>query len=822
METFKNDLLYGLRMLRKNPGFTIVAALTLALGIGANTAIFSMVDALVLRPLPVPDAQQLVVLAFQQGNGGVNNQFSIPAYHDIASQTSDVFSDVIGYQFGMDGVSFHGKAERLMTNFVSGNFFSALGIKPLLGRFIVPGEGETVGADPVIVLSYSYWHKRFNSDPSIVGQKVLVDGKPLTVIGVTQKEFHGVYPLVEAQAYLPIGMKVLEGEPADFLHNRGVHETALLARVRSGRSLEQARASLAVVARRIAQQNPEKEKDLRLMAFLEPRARPNPDPDNTMMLISGLFLGLAVMLLLLACLNVANILLVRATIREGEMAIRSALGAARGRLIRQLLTESVLLAILGGVLGVVLGRWASYLTSHLDLHTDLPVRMDFGFDWLVFAYALGAALLTGIVVGIMPAFRASRTDVNTILHQAGRGMVGGAHKVRSALVVAQVAGSLTLLIVAGLFLRSLKAAQHTDLGFDPTHVAVASMDPGEIGYSEAQGLQFYDSLLTRVRALPGVQSATTTSSIPLSYYNSAESLTIEGYVPAPNQPRPHAMYNTTSPGYFETLQIPFVSGRDFRDAEKVDSPFVAIVNEAMVRQFWPNQDPMGRRFAIASDPKHSLQIVGVVRDSRVQGVTGPMIANFYLPLKQHYSGGGMGSLQTLLVRVNGDPGGIIPEIESTVRGLSPDLPVFDAQPMLRAIDTLNGLLMFEVGAMLAGSLGALGLVLSVVGVYGVLSYSASQRTKEIGIRMALGAQPVSILSMVLRQGGVLIAIGLTIGLGGALAASKVVGSFLSVSPRDPLTYISVTAVLTIVALAACYLPARRSMRIDPMRALRHE
>jgi predicted permease len=821
METLKNDILYGLRMLRKSPGFTTVAALTLALGIGANTAIFSMVDAMVLRPLPVPDAQQLVVLAYQQGNSGVDNQFSVPANRDIGSQAKDVFSGVIGYQFGMDGLSVNGKADRLMTNYVTGNFFSVLGVKPLLGRFIVPGEGDTPGADPVIVLSYSYWRTRFNSDSSIVGQKVLVDGKPLTVIGVAPKEFHGVYPLVECQAYLPLGMKILEGGSADFMQNRARHDMPTLARLRPGRTLAEARATLDVVARRLALENPQSEKDLRLMAFLEPRARPNPDPQNVMLMISGLFLGLAIMLLLLACLNVANILLVRATIREGEMAIRSALGAARWRLIRQLLTESVLLALLGAAAGVGLGRLASYLTSHVDLHTDLPVYMDFGFDWLVFAYAVGAALLTGIVVGIVPAFRASRNDVNSILHQAGRGMVGGANKLRSALVVAQVAGSLTLLIVAGLFLRSLNAAQHSNLGFDPAHVADVSMDPGEVGFNSGQGMEFYHNLLDRARSLPGVQSAALTSSIPLSYYNNATSLVIEGYTPGPNQPLPNAMFNVISGEYFGTLHIPFSSGRGFRDSDKQDAPYVAIINEAMAKRYWPNQDPTGRHFTMTTESGHPIQIVGIVKDSRVTDLTGPMRPNFYVPLAQHY-GGDFGSLQTLMVRVNGDPGTMVPQLESTIRNLAPDLPVFDAQPMLRAIDTLNGLLMFEVGAVLAGALGGLGLVLSIVGVYGVLSYSASQRTQEIGIRMALGAPPISILSMVLRQGALLVGIGLAIGMACALAASKLVGNFLTVSATDPLTYTSVTAILTLVALAACYVPARRTMRVDPMRALRHE
>jgi predicted permease len=816
-----SDCRYGIRQLHKNPGFTVVATLTLALGVGANTTIFSMVNALVLRPLPVPDPQQIVVLAFQQGNGGVGHQFSVPEYRDIASQTSDAFSGVFGYWFGIDGLSINGRADRILTNYVTGSFFSTLGIKPLLGRFVVPGEGETPNADAVIVLSYEYWRARFDSDPSIVGRKVLVDGKPVIVIGVTPKEFYGISTPLNIQAYLPLGMLTLEGNAPDFMQNRTLRSMSVGARLLPGRTVAQSGAALAMVGHRMAQQYPAEEKETRLMALPELRARPDPDPNNTMLLISGLFLGLVAMILLLACLNVANILVVRATIREGEMAIRAALGAGRTRLIRQLLTESILLALIGAAAGLVLGRWVNYMISSVDLHTDLLVRLDFPVDWRVFAYTLGAALLTGMIVGVVPAFRASRTDVNTLLHQAGRGMLSGKRRLRSSLVVAQVAGSLVLLIIAGLFVRSLKIAQRSDLGFDPQHVVDISMDPGEIGYNEAQGLAFYKTLLDRARSLPGVEHAGLTSSIPLSYYGDADSLTIEGYHPDAGQRQPRAMFSVITPEYLDTLRIPLVSGRSFTEADRANSPYVAIINQTMAQRYWPNQDPLGGHFRMGRDPKRSIEVVGVAKNSRVTGVTGDIVPNFYVPLEQHYASG-LTSLQTLVVRVNGNPAATVPELEGVVRSLAPDLPAFDAQPMLRAIDTLNGLLIFQFGAVLVGTLGGLGLVLSIVGVYGVPSYSVSQRRREIGIRIALGAPAASILTKVLREGALLVGIGLAIGIACALVASKVVESFLTVSPSDPVTYVSVTAVLTAAALAACYVPARRATKVDPIVALRYE
>ncbi len=819
MHTLTQDIRHAIRILAKNPGFTIIAVVTLALGIGANTAIFSMVNAFLLRPLPVNDPAQITVLAFQQKHGSVNNTFSIPDFRDIRDQTSSVFSGLFGYQFGMDGLSINGRPDRVMTNYVSGNFFSALRVQPALGRLFLPSEGEVPGADPVMVLGYTYWKTHFGGDPGIVGRNVSLDGRPVTIIGIAPQRFFGVYPLIDIEAYLPLGMAILENNAADFMANRGLRNFAVLARLQNGVSLAQAQASLNVVAHRLATDHPKEDEDLTLQVYPELRARPSPDPDNTMMVISGLFLGLAMLVLLLACVNVANILLVRATVREREMAIRAALGAARTRLIRQLLTESVLLALVGGVAGILLGFWGSFTLGHLPLGSDLPIHLDFGFDERVFAYAFAAALLTGLVVGLLPAVRASRSNLAAVLHEGGRGVVGGKNRLRNSLVVVQVAGSLTLLIVAGLFTRSLGRAQSIKLGFDPSHVVNFAMDPGEIGYSETQGREFYKTLLDRLRSMPGVVSASTASSAPMGYYNSVDSLEIEGHQPPPGQPVPASNYNAISGDYFQTLGIPLVSGRMFRDTDNETAPYVAIINEHMVREYWPNQDVLGHHIKMMGNSKHSLEIVGIAKDSRYNGMTSPIGNFFYVPLAQHYADS---SLQVLQVRTAAAPEAMIPQVEHIIRSLSPDLPLFDVKTMIQAMDTLNGLLMFQLGAALSAVLGMLGLILAVVGVYGVVSYAASQKTHEIGIRMALGAQPASILKMVLGQGMLIIGIGLVLGLGAAFASAKLVGNFVAVSATDPLTYALVTFTLTLVALTACYVPARRAMRVDPMVALRYE
>jgi putative ABC transport system permease protein len=614
-------------------------------------------------------------------------------------------------------------------------------------------------------------------------------------------------------------MNTIEGTPRDFMENRGMRQLVLLGRLRDGVTLDQATASLGVIGQRLASDFPDFDKDIEIRAFAEVRSRPQPDADNAVPIISGLFLGLAAMVLLLACMNVANILLVRATVREREVAIRAALGASRQRLLQQLLTESILLALLGGIAGMALGFGGSSVLGSLNLQTDLPIHLDFGFDWRVFAYGFSVALITGIVVGIVPALRASRGNLSAVLHQSGRGVASGRTRLRTTLVVAQVGGSLLLLIIAGLFTRSLQAAQRTNLGFDPSHVVNFYMDPSELGYKPEQTLQFYRDLLTHVRQLGGVETAATASSTPMGYYGNGDSLLIDGYQPPPGQPNPGSQYQVISGDYFGTMKIPLLEGRIFKDSEDEKATNVAIISQTMAKKYWPNQDPIGRHFKLVSNAKQPVEIVGVAKDARFNRSNGPFSNTFYMPLAQHAA---LGSLQVLQVRTLGDPASMIPEIERTIHDLAPDLPVFEVKTMTQALYTLNGLLMYQLGAGLAAVLGGLGLILSVIGVYGVISYSVSQRTQEIGIRMALGAQSGSILKLVLKQGVVIVASGLLLGLLLALASAKLVGKFLVVSGSDPLTYFTVSITLTLVALAACYLPARRSTRVNPIVALRHE
>jgi putative ABC transport system permease protein len=815
------DLRFAVRMLVKSPGMTAVAVLTLALGIGANTAIFSLVNSFLLRPLPVPHAEQLAYLTFETKGGALQNNFSVAEFQDIQRGAGAAFSDVLGYEIGTGGLTTGKVTTPVTTNYVTGNFFSAMGLQPELGRFISENEGNPAEMTPVIVIGYTCWKTRFGGDPNIVGRSVLFNGRPVTIVGVVKREFHGPYALLDTQVYLPLGMMLADSTtPRDYMTNRDWRYLVLYGRMRPGVDIAATQPALRVLSDQMAREYPKSETGIMVEAFPERLSRPYPDRDNTMLKIATLFLILAALVVMLACVNVANFLLVRATVRQQEMAIRAAMGGSRSRLIRQLLTESLALALAGGLAGVLVGMLATDLLSSVKLHTSFSVILDFQFDWRVFLYGFGIALVTGLFVGIVPAWRASNGQMLQVMRDGGRSVTSSRSWLRNGLVVAQVGGSLMLLIIAGLMTRSLGNVKQMQLGFSAPGIVDFTMDPMEIGYDQARGTEFYKAVLEKVRMLPGVKAASVAFSAPMGYYQNGDSIEVPGMELQKGEAAPGVGLNQVLPDYFSTMEIGLVAGRDFNYADGVDKQRVAIVNRAMAEKFWPKQDAIGHEFTMVSDRAHSVRVVGVAENSRTTSLTGAVRPYVYVPLMQNYS-----SLATLQVRVENvnAPEQMIGAVREAIASIAPTMPVFDVRPLLQAMDTLNGFLVFEMAALLAGVLGALGLILAVVGVFGVISFSVSQRTHEIGIRMALGAEARTVLVMVLRQGVVIVAVGLGFGLLLAAVMASLVGGFLAgVSPFDPATYVGVTVGLTLVAMLACYLPARRATRVDPMVALRYE
>lgn len=824
VESICQDVRYAARMLRKNPTFTLAATLTLALGIGANTAIFSMVSWLVLRPLPVSHPGQLTFIAFSSVTENSFVQFSVAEYREIQQATGKVFSETLamrmggssGGEFGNDGLTVDGETHAAQTVFVTGNYFSMLGLAPYLGRLLLPSEGSVPGADPVAVLSYSYWRNRLNGDTSLVGKKVQINGKPITIVGIAPKGFLGLTPLIEMEVYLPLGMVGIDGEQANDLFTDPKAASAIVVgRLRTGVSAREAEAALAALGKEFKKDNPRPgaQSALRVKPLRPPAVITGTNPLPT---LTALFLTLAALVLLLASLNVANLLLVRATARRHEMAIRSALGAARARLVRQVLTESLLLTMLGIAAGLVLGMVATFLLRSMQTGSETALVLDFRLDSRVFAYIVFVSLLAGLFMGLAAALRVSGSKALEALQENHRTLSGGRQRVRTALVALQLGGSLAILIAAGLFVRSLMGAEHTDLGFNPHNVLNVTLDPHQIGYTQEQGKNFYRSLLVRVGALPQVEAASVAMALPLGESSMEAEVEVPGFVPPKNDRPP--VYNVISRDFFRVNQMPLLGGRDFSGSDTDRSTTVAIVNEEMAQHYWPKQEAIGRQFTISWNPKVMAEVVGVVKNARTIDLEDAPRPTFYLRFAQHYA-----PVLSLQLRTRGDPLTSIADVRAIVRGLAPAMPVYGVRSMERAIHGINGLFLYEVGAELAGALGLAGLILAVVGVYGVISYNVSHRTQEIGIRMALGAQRREILSMIGRHSLLIVSLSVPLGLGVAAAMGSLLGDFLvGVKPTDLMTYVIVTASLVCVALLAGYLPARRATRVNPMVILRHE
>jgi len=821
MGTLLQDLRFALRQLRKSPSFAVTATLTLALGIGANTAIFSLVNTLLLKPLPVPDGQQIMTLAPRENNGPLQQNLSWPEYKEIRAESGGSLSDVVASVLSLDGLATGGQQpDRILTSFVSGNFFEGLELKPAAGRLFLRSEGEVPGNDPVIVLGYDYWKGKFNGDPNVVGRPATVDGHPMTIIGVAPKGFSGVQSFITIAAYMPMSQLPINGTPVDQFNTWQNRSFLVNARLRLGVSLKQAGAELGVVAQRLMRQHPEVEKKLDIEVFPEPTLRVNTGDSTTMYVVAALFMSLAVMVLLLACVNVANLVLVRATVREREMAIRAALGARRRRLIGQMITESVTLALIGGGMGVILGVWASTALSHINPHADVPITLSFKFDWRIFLYSFAVAMLAGIVVGLVPALRIARSNVNTVLHEGGRGVTGGRHWLRDGLVALQIAGSLVLLVVAGLFVRSLTAMQKMDFGFKPDHVMNFVVDANEIGMSDEQTRDLAGNIRRRLHQLAGVDYVSHASAVPLGYFGGGDRLMIDGAPVPADLSQLDAGENVVSPEYFSVMGIDLLGGREFTDGDNEHGRDVAVISESTAKKFWPHQDAIGHTFRLASEKDRKLEVVGIARDAEFQMFAGAKTRPyFYIPYAQHMKGN---TLMVFQLRTQMDPATVTPTVEKTIHELAPQLPIFQVQTMREGLYTLNGLLLFQLGATLAAIMGRLGLTLAVIGLYGVVSYAVGRRVHEIGLRMALGASRGAVFRMIYRQSVLIVAVGLGVGLAVALLAARAVGSFVVVNVWDPATYAVVGSVLALAALGSCYLPARRAMAVEPMTALRED
>jgi predicted permease len=814
-----HDLRYGVRMLIRKPGFTVIAVVTLALGIGANTAMFSLLDALFLKPLPgIADPDQLVkILAVGRTHDGRGfTSVSYLDYRDYRDQAL-TFAGIAAqseqqFHFGTDKA-----AERIKGALVTGNYFDVLGVKAAQGRLLQPSEAEVEGANPVAVISERLWRNHFAAEPSVAGKTITLNSHPYTIVGVAA-EFKGTSLMDEnTDVWIPITMW-RHGSPwmaqvgADWLNSRSSDFAGVIGRLKPGVTIEQAQADLTVIAERLglAYPNTNAKRGARVVAGLGI----SPGDRAEIGQFIGIQFGIVLIVLVIACANIAGLNLARTAARQKEMGVRLALGAGRWRLVRQLLTESTLLALLGGVFAFVVALWLTdWLRAGLpDEQRDMQAQLKFALDWRVLSFTLGLSVVTGLLSGLAPALHSSKLSLIPLLKDSGgsfsRSIRG---RMRRVLVVAQIALSMILLVSAGLCVRTLRNAQAINVGFSVENVLTAKLDLGRQNYSETQGRAFYQQLLERAVNLPGAQGASLAVTLPLSGSSRRNSVEVD------NQAKLHLSYNIVTPEYLETMGIPMSLGRSFSEQDNAQSPRVAIINETFARRCWPNENPVGKSFRwIDRTGDRPIEIIGVARDSKGHSLFDDITDTAYLPLAQNYDGG-----MTLHLRTATRPEQLLSAVQQEIRALDPMLPIYNVKTLDQF--RLDALFMKRLQAALIGGFGLLALALASLGLYGVLSFSIAQRTKEIGIRMALGAGANDVLRLVVGQGFKLVAIGSALGLTGAFAATRVLQSFLfGVSPTDPVTFVAITAMLLIVALLACWIPARRATKVDPMIALRYE
>ncbi len=811
LEDLAQDIRFGLRMLRRSPGFTAIAVLTLALGICATSTILSWIDSTLLNPIPgVSDTSELVSVMRGTVTEHPSPPFSYPDYVDLRDGNSSL-AGLLAYHDDFLSLTGVGKPERIYGALTTANYFTVLGVRPILGRGFLPDEESRPGGAPVVVLSYAFWQSHFGSSPTVVGQTLRINRHTYTVIGVAPPGFQGCKTGLRDDLWIPLSMDH-EVWGSNRFNDRGNFWLNVLGRLRPGVTAERAAGELSVRMQQIAASTPTIERGPNQIT-LDPLWRSPFGANVYLYKTLPLLLGLAAVLLLLACTNVANLLLMRSVGRRREIALRLAMGASRSRLVRQLLAESLLVALAGGVTAMLLTVWTARTFASFFPTTSLPLTIGGRESGGVLLTTLGIAFFAAVVSGVLPALRMSSLAPVTVLKEEGRSS-GGLRQSRLSrvLVVAQIALCLLLLIAAGLFARSFRNEQKADPGFDPGHVLIASYDLSPTGDTPAQGVAFDQRLLERLRALPGVTSAALSDFSPLNFTLHSNDVLPEGYVARPHESM-EVDRATVSPDWFRTLGTPLVAGRDFTGHDDESSQLVAIVNQEFGDRFWPGLDPIGHRVTVYG---RTFTVVGVARNAKYRLLHYAPAPIVFLPLYQSPR-----SDVIVHLRVAGDPGAFAPELTRTVEAIDPDLPVFGVTTLQASMQF--GSIFERLAATLVGSFGLLALALAAVGLYGVVAFATRQRTREIGIRIALGAKRRDVFALVVGQGLRMALIGVAIGIVGALALTRFLGSLLyGAGPTDPLTFIGVSVLLTVVVILACYTPARRAAKVDPMKALRYE
>jgi predicted permease len=822
LDDARRDIHQALRALRRAPVFTGAAVLTLAVGLTAVTGIFAVLNAFMLRTMPVSHPEQLVSIGTgPDAHVQIPHGVSFVDFQDY-QKDHDTFEDLLAYSVAIGALNSDNTTERITMYGVTDNYFSLLGVQPAIGRLIQPNEGRARGDAPIIVLTHEYWLARFRGDPSVIGRKVRLAGRPVTIVGVTAKSFDKAHTLIYPSAYIPLWMyddvmNVPAGESV--LNRRDNHQLWVLGRLNPGVSLEQARAALQVQAVALAREYSATNKDSTLIVVPETHARPNPNVGPVFRIAGTAFGALAVLLLLITSANVTNLLMARAASREREVSLRAALGAGRGRLVRQLLTESVVLALFAGVVALPLAAIAlrNFERGFATSTAIATLRPDFSLDARVLVGVLALTLVAGIVSGLAPALLAARSDLNIALKAGGRGTSSESRAFfRSALVVGQVALSLTLLVSGGLFVRSLDHVRQAELGFNPQNVLVASAVPGESGYDAEQRSTYFTNTRQRILAMPGVESAGWAQWIPMTTVSDSAPVWLESRPPKPSEPPPTSAAARVDPSYFAAAGIPIVEGRAFNDRDDVDAMPVAIVNQTLANQFWPEQSALGRFLMVEGT---RVQVVGVVPNGKYIFVWESPRSMVYRPLTQNIP-----LRATLAVRSTRQPSELIAEVQRVLRDVDPAVFVFDVRTMDQHLASEGGgFAAFSIGATVTTVFGAAGVLLAAIGLYGMIAGRVAQRTQEFGVRIALGADRGAILRDVLGRAARLASIGIVGGAAlAAFAARGLATLLLDVSPFDPPTYVAVSLFLVGVCLFASFIPARRATRVDPIVALRAE